>query len=96
MNGTHGFHCMHCSRIVLIASVLFNITLLPVNVGNCLIPLMLGDNVQHVMLTTVIKPRTIFFSKLVSSVFHIGRKIQLLSTKSLKTQSEVADSLFTA
>lgn len=60
MNGTHGFHCMHC-RIVLIASVLCNITLLPVNLGNCLIPLMLGDNVQHVMLTTVIKPHTNFF-----------------------------------
>lgn len=56
MNGTHGFHCMHCSRIVLSASVL-----LPVNFGNSLTSLLCWDNV-HLILTTVTTCIT-FFSK---------------------------------
>lgn len=79
----HGFYCMHCSRIVLLPCCLLLNT-----------PLMLGDNV-HFMLTTVIKPHQ-FFSK--CQMYSKLVKIQSPSTKlsALKTQFEVADSLFTA
>lgn len=57
MNGTHGFHCMLCSRIVLSGSVL-----LPVNVRNSSTSLLCWDNV-HLILTTVTTLIT-FFSKI--------------------------------
>lgn len=57
MNGTHGFHCMHCSRIVLSASVL-----LPVNVGNGLTSLLCWDNIHLILITFFFKNNVTWIS----------------------------------